>query len=148
MASDGLLSWSGRLTKCVLKHLWLDCKSWSCGCSARSQGWSAPLSIHHTPGQKHKVKRVGYKSVSHTMNSEVYEARNEQLRIRLWELGMIHDALEKIDQGSSVKNVAPEHAKNSGKGILAMFSNLLDVHRPEPSRLPVIRSARAQRCNS
>ncbi|KAF1851364.1 uncharacterized protein K460DRAFT_269662 [Cucurbitaria berberidis CBS 394.84] len=91
---------------------------------------SSPLSIHHTPEDKAKFKRVPYRPIAHKPSTEVYEARDEQLRIRLWELGMIHDALLKIDEGSQFKNVTGEHSKKGGKDTLAMFSNLLNVHEP------------------
>jgi platelet-activating factor acetylhydrolase len=89
---------------------------------------SAPLSIHHTPEEKQKTKRVEYRSIAHSASTEVYEARDEQLKIRLWELGMAHDALLKIDEGRQLKNVAQDQPK--GKTMLNMFSNLLNVHEP------------------
>ncbi|CAO2658065.1 Nn.00g073250.m01.CDS01 [Neocucurbitaria sp. VM-36] len=91
---------------------------------------SSPLSIHHTPEAKEKVKRVEYRQIAHKPSTEVYEARDEQLRIRLWELGMIHDALLKLDEGRRIKNVALEHHKKGAKDMLAMFSSLLNVHEP------------------
>ncbi|RAR12202.1 platelet-activating factor acetylhydrolase [Stemphylium lycopersici] len=89
---------------------------------------SSPLAIHHTPEEKEKSKHVGYRPIAHKPSTETYEARDEQLRIRLWELGLIHDALLKIDQGRQMKNVAQDQPK--GKSLLAMFSNLLSVHEP------------------
>ncbi|KAI2474471.1 platelet-activating factor acetylhydrolase [Pyrenophora tritici-repentis] len=89
---------------------------------------SSPLSIHHTPEEKEKVKRVPYRNIAHSPSTEVYEARNEQLRIRLWELGMIHDALLKLDDGRKLTNVAQDQPK--GKNMLNMFTNLMDVHQP------------------
>jgi platelet-activating factor acetylhydrolase len=89
---------------------------------------SSPLSIHHTPEEKEKTKRVEYKSIAHKPSTEVYEARDEQLRIRLWELGLIHDALLKVDEGRQLKNVAQDLPK--GKNMLNMFSSLLNVHEP------------------
>lgn len=91
---------------------------------------SAPLSIHHTPEEKETVKRVEYRQIAHKPSTEVYDARDEQLRIRLWELGMIHDALLKIDDGKNLKNVASDQPKQGEKGLLSMFSNLLNVHEP------------------
>lgn len=44
---------------------------------------SSPLSIHQTPGEKEKIKRVEYRKIAHKASTEVYEARDEQLRIRL-----------------------------------------------------------------
>jgi platelet-activating factor acetylhydrolase len=89
---------------------------------------SSPLSIHHTPEEKKKAKHVEYRPIAHKPSTEVYEARDEQLRIRLWELGMIHDALLKIDEGRQLKNVAQDQPK--GKNVVSMFSNLLNVHEP------------------
>ncbi|EFQ86808.1 hypothetical protein CFE70_010324 [Pyrenophora teres f. teres 0-1] len=89
---------------------------------------SSPLSIHHTPEEKEKVKRVPYRNIAHSPSTETYEARNEQLRIRLWELGMIHDALLKLDDGRKLTNVAQDQPK--GKNLLNMFTNLMDVHQP------------------
>ncbi|KAF2846910.1 hypothetical protein T440DRAFT_492317 [Plenodomus tracheiphilus IPT5] len=91
---------------------------------------SSPLSVHQTPDQKEKTKRVEYRSIAHKPSTEVYEARDEQLRIRLWEVGTIHDALLKIDQGKNLKNVALEQPKKPEKDILNMFHNTLNVHAP------------------
>jgi platelet-activating factor acetylhydrolase len=89
---------------------------------------SSPLAIHHTPEEKEKKKYVEYRSIAHKPSTETYEARDEQLRIRLWELGMVHDALAKIDENRQLKNVAQDQPK--GKNMLSMFSNLLNVHEP------------------
>ena len=89
---------------------------------------SSPLSIHHTPEEKEKVKHVAYRNIAHSPSTETYEARNEQLCIRLWELGMIHDALLKLDDGRKLTNVAQDQPK--GKNMLSMFMNLMNVHEP------------------
>jgi platelet-activating factor acetylhydrolase len=91
---------------------------------------SSPLSIYHTPEEKEKTRRVGYRPIAHKPSTDVYEARDEQLRIRLCELGFIHDALLKVDQGQKLKNVAHEHHTKHHKEMLDMFSNLLNVHEP------------------
>jgi len=91
---------------------------------------SSPLSIYHSPEDKSKDKRVEYKSIAHKPSTEVYEARDEQLRIRMSELGLIYDALLKIDEGRQVKNVAPDHHRKGGKDMLSTFSHLLNVHEP------------------
>jgi platelet-activating factor acetylhydrolase len=88
---------------------------------------SAPISFVHTPGQKEEIKTTEYKRVAHKASTEVYESRDEQLRIRLWELGLIHDALLKIDKRIALSNVADDHKKHSG---LTMFAHKLDVHTP------------------
>lgn len=91
---------------------------------------SSPLSIHHTPEQKEKIRRVEYRKIAHKPSTEVYEARDEQLRIRLFELGLIHDALIKIDNGKPLTNVAQDQPKKGGNDMLSMFSKQLDVHEP------------------
>ncbi|KAF2032971.1 hypothetical protein EK21DRAFT_59695 [Setomelanomma holmii] len=91
---------------------------------------SSPLSIHHTPEAKEKTKRVEYRQIAHKPSTEVYAARDEQLRIRLCELGLIHDALLKIDQGHKLKNVSYEHHTKHHKEMLGMFSDLLNINEP------------------
>lgn len=91
---------------------------------------SSPISFVHTPEEKEKLRRVEYKKVAHKASTEVYEQRDEQLRIRLWELGLIHDALLKIDDGVPLKNVAANQKKNLGKDTLAGFSRMLNIHEP------------------
>jgi platelet-activating factor acetylhydrolase len=91
---------------------------------------SSPLSLHHTPNEKEKIKHVGYRQIAHKPSTEVYEARDEQLRIRLSELGLIHDALLKIDEGRKLQNVAQDQPKKGDRDMLSMFSNLLSIHEP------------------
>lgn len=91
---------------------------------------SAPLSIHNTPNEKEKLKRVEYKKIAHKPSPEVYEARDDQLRIRLTELGLIHDALLKIDDGRTLQNLAQDQPQKGRKDVLGMFSNLLGIHEP------------------
>jgi platelet-activating factor acetylhydrolase len=91
---------------------------------------SSPLSIHHIPDEKDKVRRVNYRPIAHKPSTEVYAARDEQLQIRMWELGMIHDALLKIDEGKRITNVAQDQPKKSAKDLLSAFSSLLNVHEP------------------
>jgi platelet-activating factor acetylhydrolase len=88
---------------------------------------SAPISFVHTPGQKEEVRRVEYRKVPHKASTEVYEQRDEQLRIRLWELGLIHDAVQKMDKRVALSNVADDHKRNSG---LTMFAHKLNVEEP------------------
>jgi platelet-activating factor acetylhydrolase len=91
---------------------------------------SSPLSIHNTPDEKEKFKRVDYRKIAHQPSTEVYEARDEQLRIRLTEMGLIHDALLKIDEGRKLRNVAGDQPQKGGKNLLSMFSDALNVHEP------------------
>jgi platelet-activating factor acetylhydrolase len=91
---------------------------------------SCPVSFVSTPEEKEKTKKIEYKKVPHKASTEVYESRDEQLRIRLWELGLIHEALLKIDNRTPLKNVAEDQKKTGGKDMLTMFSRLLDIHEP------------------
>lgn len=91
---------------------------------------SCPVSFVHTPDEKETVKTADYRKIPHKASTEVYEARDEQLRIRLWEMGLIHDALLKIDNRIPLKNVAEDQKKTGGKDMLTMFSHILDVHEP------------------
>ena len=47
--------------------------------------------------------------ISHEPCDEVYEARDKQLRIRLWEISMAYEALMKIDAGQEVENLDSKH---------------------------------------
>ncbi|KAI4093525.1 MAG: hypothetical protein LQ339_007663 [Xanthoria mediterranea] len=89
---------------------------------------SAPLSlVRATPGLT--PRPVEYRSISHKQTSEVEEARDGQLQIRLWELGLIHEALLKIDRGEPLMNTLAEKSPET-MGDLAMFSSTLDVQAP------------------
>ncbi|KAI0106437.1 phospholipase A2 [Nemania sp. FL0031] len=48
---------------------------------------------------------VPYAQIAHDATDEVHELRNAQLRIRLWELGLIHEAILSIDDGGSLMNL-------------------------------------------
>lgn len=93
---------------------------------------SSPISFVHAPDpqSKEKVQRVDYKRIDHKPSPDVYAARDTQLRIRLWEMGLIHDALLKIDSRTRLKNVAEDARSAGGKDTLTQFSHLLDVHAP------------------
>jgi platelet-activating factor acetylhydrolase len=70
-------------------------------------------------------RTIGYTRISHTASPEVAAARTRQLKIRLWELGCIHDALLKIDEGVSLTNL-----NTSSATFLAHFSGKMAVHEP------------------
>lgn len=69
-------------------------------------------------------REVPYSRISHTITPEVYEAREDQLRIRLWELGLIHEAIQAMDSGDSFTNL------NLSTPSLDQFTDALDVKRP------------------
>lgn len=93
---------------------------------------STPVSYMTSPTSG-KLKPLYYRRVSHTASPEVYEARDQQLKIRLWELGLIHDALLKMDTGSlSIPTSAKMTKRESGEltDVLRSLRGQLDVHRP------------------
>ena len=92
---------------------------------------SAPIS-YIKQGNGSEPVPIDYRSIPHTPSREVEEARDEQLRIRLWELGLVHEALLMIDKGAKLSNFASEvpSKKTEVQNVLLTFSALLDVHRP------------------
>ncbi|KAJ2992944.1 hypothetical protein NUW58_g1999 [Xylaria curta] len=72
-----------------------------------------------------RTKRlVPYAQIAHDATDEVHELRNAQLRIRLWELGLIHAAMLNIDEGAKFTNL------NKSAPSLEHLSNQLQVHEP------------------
>ncbi|KAF2470942.1 uncharacterized protein BDR25DRAFT_303529 [Lindgomyces ingoldianus] len=91
---------------------------------------SSPISFINVTAAKNGLRRVEYRKVAHKASTEVYENRDDQLRIRLWELGLIHDALLRIEKGAPPKNLGQYRAKNGRDDILSMFSQRLEVEEP------------------
>lgn len=81
-----------------------------------------------TPGEKtppkHGKTTIDYIKLSHTQTQDVEDARNEQLRVRLWEMGLIHDSMLKVDEGKHATNL------NTSSKPLSMFQGKMDVHTP------------------
>lgn len=48
---------------------------------------------------------VPYVKIPHDQTRETWDARNQQLKIRLWELGLIHEAILDIDSGLGMDNL-------------------------------------------
>ncbi|MCJ1379127.1 hypothetical protein MMC17_002227 [Xylographa soralifera] len=92
---------------------------------------SAPIS-YIKQGNGSEPVPIDYRSISHTPSREVEEARDEQLRIRLWELGLVYEALLMIDKGAKLSNIVSEVSskKTEIQNELLTFGALLDVHRP------------------
>lgn len=91
---------------------------------------SAPISfIESFDGLDRKA--VEYISIPHRKGQDVEDGRNAQLRIRLWELGLIHEALLRIDHGNLFRHRIAQQEKTSLQGTeLATFTDSLDVHTP------------------
>ncbi|KAI8964910.1 phospholipase A2 [Daldinia sp. FL1419] len=69
-------------------------------------------------------RMVPYNRIAHVATDEVYALRNDQLRIRLWEMGLIHEAILGIDKGSPLTNL------NKSTPSLSPFIGKLHVHEP------------------
>ncbi|ERF70009.1 hypothetical protein EPUS_03561 [Endocarpon pusillum Z07020] len=75
---------------------------------------SAPVSLIRQVDGSTKVVR--YKKMSHDPSPEVLSQRNEQLRVRLWELELLYTALSSLNNGENLKNLADTSAPSmSGK---------------------------------
>lgn len=89
---------------------------------------SAPMSIvRNVDGTRSKA--VDYISLPHVQSQEVEDGRDAQLRTRLWELGLVHETLLKIDGGAPLTNIAALHDRVAERD-LTMFASKLDVHTP------------------
>ena len=91
---------------------------------------SAPISfINNQDGSPPKA--IDYWSIQHYPSEEVYQnvsdSRNHQLKIRLWELGLVHDVLLKLDSGVPLTNIISNPKQPTP---LSMFASTLDIHRP------------------
>ncbi|KAI1322513.1 phospholipase A2 [Xylariaceae sp. FL0255] len=74
---------------------------------------------------KRNTRRIiPYNRIPHETSDEVHELRNAQLRIRLWELGLIHEAILDIDDGRKITNL------NKSTPSLDQFVSRLHVHDP------------------
>ncbi|KAM4066599.1 platelet-activating factor acetylhydrolase, isoform II domain-containing protein [Hirsutella rhossiliensis] len=67
---------------------------------------------------------VPFQKISHDVSPQVYESRETQLRIRLWELGLIHEAVLSMDGGKGFANW------NRSTPSLDRFVGRLDVREP------------------
>ena len=94
---------------------------------------SAPISFVAAPNDDGEAPGpVPYQSISHTRSRETEEARDHQLRIRLWELGLVYDVLLKADAGHEVPLLtgARKPSGAEAKWSLSAFRSTLDLHRP------------------
>lgn len=69
-----------------------------------------------------------YTKISHTPSNAVYRARDEQLRVRTWELGLLIEALAKIDDGSASGNL--RSPKETPTDAVSWFRGLIDIRTP------------------
>jgi platelet-activating factor acetylhydrolase len=81
-------------------------------------------SITEKTSARKSKRTVNYVRISHTPSPEVEAARNAQLKVRLWELGAIHDSMLKLDLGEKLDNL------NTSSTSLLPFKDIMDVHTP------------------
>jgi platelet-activating factor acetylhydrolase len=69
--------------------------------------------------------------ISHEPSPEVYEGRDKQLRIRLWEISVAYEALMKIDGGQRLENldINASTKRKERVEVLDQFDSMLDIHR-------------------
>lgn len=93
---------------------------------------SAALSIIRDPVAqdrffaKNTRRAVPYIKMAHDQTPETWALRNNQLKIRLWELGLVHEALLDIDLGLEMRNLNT----STPTSCLSQLTSKLDVHEP------------------
>ncbi|KAK0728364.1 phospholipase A2 [Lasiosphaeria miniovina] len=90
---------------------------------------SAAVSLIRDPNNPNSRQVVPYVRIPHAQTNEVWEARDRQLRIRLWELGLGLEALLAIDRGEERIVKANLNTSRSGASLL-QFAGMLDVQEP------------------
>lgn len=91
---------------------------------------SAVASIIRLPSEqdrflKSRTRRaVPYRRIPHEVTDDIYEQREGQLRIRLWEMGLNHEAVLAMDEGKPFTNM------NASTPSLSQFVGRLHVHEP------------------
>jgi platelet-activating factor acetylhydrolase len=73
---------------------------------------------------KYAQRTVEYNRLPHTPTPEIAAARNLQLKIRLWELGLLHESILKLDEGETLTNL------NTSSASLDIFQDIMEVHEP------------------
>ena len=95
----------------------------SCGviCAApEHRDGSSPVSWIRGPGGTIESE-IAYRKYPHNPSTEVFDGRNAQLRIRMWELGLLYSALIKLNEGQALTNYA------SSNSTFPSFKSSLDL---------------------
>lgn len=85
------------------------------------------------------VKKVDFQPLPHTASKTTDEARDQQLKIRLWELGTIHKILVQLDHGRKLTNYGgdkpieaqPQQSLYSKDSLAALASKLMGDKVPD-----------------
>ncbi|KKA30486.1 hypothetical protein TD95_000655 [Thielaviopsis punctulata] len=70
------------------------------------------------------AKTHPYIRIEHDATPEVFQARANQLRIRTWEMGLVHACILAMDRGNTFTNL------NQSTCSLDQFKEKMDVHEP------------------
>jgi platelet-activating factor acetylhydrolase len=90
---------------------------------------SAPISfVTGTDGTT--SRSVDYIHISHKPSPEVHAARSNQLRIRLAELGLVHDLVLGLEGGKAYSNYSKAEDDGDSQSVLKAFTSMLDVSSP------------------
>lgn len=93
---------------------------------------SAAVSFIRDPAVQDKYfsrnsrRSVPYIKIPHDQNDETWRARNKQLKIRCWELGLLHEAMLDIDNGRGLHNLS----SSTSDAHLSQLASKLDVQDP------------------
>ncbi|KAK0651687.1 platelet-activating factor acetylhydrolase, isoform II-domain-containing protein [Cercophora newfieldiana] len=92
---------------------------------------SAAVSLVRDPKSQHRrnTRQVPYRSLSHVPTRETWGARDKQIRIRLWELGLGFEAVSEIDSGNK-RLIQSNMNKSTPEPALSQLAGLLDVKEP------------------
>ncbi|KOS17136.1 Platelet-activating factor acetylhydrolase [Escovopsis weberi] len=87
---------------------------------------SAIATYVRVPGPNGRIARkvFPYQRISHQVTPEVYMRREAQLRIRLWEFGLLYEAMLALDAGQALTNL------NVTTPSLDQFANQLSISEP------------------
>ena len=99
---------------------------------------SAPVSFVRD-ANGNVVKKVEYHPLPHAATKTTEEARDQQLKIRLWELGMIHKILVQLDHGRKLTNYGgdkpiesqPQQGLYSKDSLAALASRFMGDKVPD-----------------
>ncbi len=93
---------------------------------------SAAVSFVRDPAAQHRFfKRstrsvIPYHRIPHQETPEVWHTRNQQMRLRCWELGLVHEAVLGIDETADLVNLN----SSTPAAALEQFVGRLNVHEP------------------
>ncbi|KAK3378482.1 platelet-activating factor acetylhydrolase, isoform II-domain-containing protein [Podospora didyma] len=99
-------------------------------CPEHRDGSAAVTLVRDPNNQKPNTPKIWpYQAIPHAFSNDVWELRNTQLRIRLWELGLGMEALKGIDTKS--ESIIKSNLNTSTPATaLSQFSGKMDVQTP------------------